>query len=116
MEILNVNLLEIEYSSIAKLEGKVRKVNTEMWKLEMADKETLRIYKIYNKDVEEISWFDNAVKTKLLIKARTDALDLNWRGRFKNRDTKCRLCVVILVKLWNILYYIVNCIRCKNEV
>ena len=55
----------------------------------MADKETLRIYKIYKRGVEEISWFDNIVKTKLLIKARTDTLDLNWRGRFKNRDTKC---------------------------
>ena len=54
----------------------------------MADKETLRIYKIYKKDVEEISWFGNTVKTKLLIKARTDTLDLNWRGRFKNRDMK----------------------------
>ena len=89
MEILNDNLLEIENSSVAKLEGKVRKVDDEMWKLEMADKETLRIYKIYKRGVGEISWFDNTVKTKLLIKARTDTLDLNWRGRLKNRDTKC---------------------------
>ena len=88
MEILNVNLLEIENSSVAKLEGKVRKVDTEMWKLEMADKETLRIYKIYKRGVEEISWFDNTVKTKLLIKARTDTLYLNWRGRFKNKRYK----------------------------
>ena len=43
MEILNVNLLEIENSSVAKLKEKVTKVDTEMWKLEMADKETLRI-------------------------------------------------------------------------
>ena len=45
--------------------------------------------KIYKRGVEKISWFDNTVKTKLLIKARTDTLDLNWRDRFKNRDTKC---------------------------
>ena len=66
MEILNVNLLEIENSSVAKLEGKVRKVDTEMWKLEMADKETLRIYKIYKRSVEEISWFDNTIKNKII--------------------------------------------------
>ena len=50
----------------------------------------MRICKIYKRGVEEISWFDNTVKTKLLVKARTDTLDLNWRGRFKNRDTRCR--------------------------
>ena len=39
--------------------------------------------------MEEITWFDNTAKTKLLMRARTDTLDLNWRSKFKNLDTKC---------------------------
>ncbi|XP_068246511.1 uncharacterized protein [Palaemon carinicauda] len=89
MQILDVNLSEIENSSIAKLKEKERNVDTKMWKSEMEEKETLRIYKHYKKEIEEVNWFNNTLKTKLLIKARADTLDLNCRGRYKNKDTKC---------------------------
>ena len=89
MKILDINLSEIENLTIDRLKGKINKVDNQMWKIDMADKETLRIYRIYKKDINEIDWYDNTFKTKLLIRARTDTLDLNWRGRFKNKETKC---------------------------
>ena len=49
MEILKINLLEKENSPITNLEGKIRKVKTEIWKSEMANKETLRLYMNYKK-------------------------------------------------------------------
>ena len=40
MEILSINRQEIENSSITKLEGKIRKVDTEIWESEIAEKKT----------------------------------------------------------------------------
>ena len=77
----------------------------ESWKWQIRK---LRIYKIYKRNVEEINWFDNTVKMKFLIKARTDAVDSNWTGRFKNRYTKC-MCGYISETLEHFsLYCIVN--------
>ena len=54
----------------------------------MTDKKTLRIYSKFKNRIREITWY-NTYKTNLLIKARTDSLNLNWRNKFKNADTKC---------------------------
>ena len=89
MEILDINLAEIENLAIEKLKRKIKELDTQMWKAEMSGKETLRIYRTYKKDIKEINWYDNTYKTKLFIRARTDTLDLNWRERFKNKETKC---------------------------
>ena len=89
MKILNINLAEIENSSVEELKKMVRNVDTENLRQEFADKETLRIYRVYKSEVKEISWFDNTLKTNLLLRARTDTLELNWRKKHQNKEISC---------------------------
>ena len=50
------------------------------------------IYSKYKQDIREVTWFDNRLESKLMIRARVNTLDLNWRKRFKNEDTRCERC------------------------
>ena len=57
----------------------------------MNAKETLRRYREYKKNIEETSWIRNGFKYELLMRARADALPLNWR-RFYSDSKTCKLC------------------------
>lgn len=89
MKILDVNLESINNLTREKIKEKVNRVDSEMWKAEMENKETLTIYKSYKVKISEIKWYDNTLKTNLMIKARTDTLELNWRKRHKQESTQC---------------------------
>ena len=58
----------------------------------MENKTTLKIYKTYKLEVQEESWFDNTIGSKLLMNARTNTLQLHWRKRLQNEDDKCPCC------------------------
>ena len=57
-------VFEIERSFIGKLKEKARRVNTEVWKLEMENKETMRLYRMYKNSVSEINCMTIQTKTK----------------------------------------------------
>ena len=89
MKTMNVNLNAIEEMSKQKIKEKINQIDTDNWKAEMGEKETLKIYREYKEKISEIKWYDNTLETKLIIKARTDTLELNWRNKHKGKDVKC---------------------------
>lgn len=67
---------------------KVDKVGSAMWKAAMKNKETLQIYKSQKFKISEIEWYD-ALKAKLMVESRKDALQLNWRNRHTQENAQC---------------------------
>ena len=86
---ININLDAIKRAPIKKIKEMVNKWDTNYWKEEMKGKATLRIYSKYKENIKEISLYENSVKTKILIKAPTDTLKLNWREKYKGKTTSC---------------------------
>ena len=67
------------------------------WYEEKSSKTTLGIYNLFKTSIkEETSIYDNTEESRILFKARTNTLNLNWRNRFKVNpdeiDTTCPMC------------------------
>ena len=58
----------------------------------MNDKQTLRIYRKYKMEIKEETWFENSERSVLMIKARTNCLELNWRKIYQMKDDTCPMC------------------------
>ena len=67
------------------------------WREEKSSKTTLAIYNLFKNNIkEENSIYDNSEESRLLFRARSNTLNLNWRNRFKinpnEMDTICPMC------------------------
>ena len=62
------------------------------WRKHAKEESTLEIYYKYKTEIKEIKWYNNKEDAKLMINARLNTLDLNWRNKIKNESTKCELC------------------------
>ena len=89
MKIININLDKLKNTTIRKIKEIINTWNTNSRKKDLEEKSTLRIYSKYKNDISDIKWYDNTVKTNILIKATTDKLKLNWREKYKGKETTC---------------------------
>ena len=90
MEILNVNLNFIENATINEIKNKITSIDTEMWQKEVEKRSTLEIYQMNKTRIEGVTWFDNSNSSSLMIRARSDSLNLNWRKKHIGQDTSCQ--------------------------
>ena len=81
MKEVRVKLGEIEYKKREEIAKKIRSWDTERWKTDMEGKESLIIYRTWQKEVKEEQIYDNRYSSVLLLKARTDTLPLNYKNR-----------------------------------
>ena len=44
---------------------------------------------MYKTKIEEVRWFDNSNASSIMIKARSDSLNLNWRKKHSGQNTSC---------------------------
>ena len=63
-----------------------------MWTKEVENKSTMKLYKLYKKEIMEIDQYENTEESQLIERSRTNSIQLNWRNRFKNQDTTCPAC------------------------
>ena len=62
------------------------------WKTQMINKKTLTLYRTRKRNIREEKWFNNNRKSIIMMKARSDTLQLGWR-EFGMDDTKiCKMC------------------------
>lgn len=92
MRIININLEKIETTNEVKLKEIINKWDLGEWKKQIKEKSTLKTYQEYKQEIKEIRWYDNTESSTLMVKARLNALDLRWRKRYQNEETKCPLC------------------------
>lgn len=55
-------------------------------------KTTLTVYAKLKKNVSEESWMDNTEGSRILVRGRTNTLNLNWRNKFQNKPEECPCC------------------------
>ena len=103
-----------------KAEGIKRKINekdTMIWKEEINEKSSLRIYKELKNEIKEEKFYDNSEKSHLLFKGRSNTLKLNWRQRFLNpqedpeETTKCPMCKL---ETEDDIHFLVKCQDLQN--
>ena len=88
---LNLNVSEICNMSINVLTNKVYDYDDKCWREEMENKTTLFFYK-NKKDISEIKWFRNSYKHTIMMRARSNTLNLAWRDWSLNASKNCKLC------------------------
>ena len=75
------------------LTSKIYDFDDKCWREEMENKSTLCFYKLKN-DISEIKWFRNSFKHMLMMRARSNTLNLAWRDWSLNASKNCKLCNV----------------------
>ena len=59
MEAMEVDLDSIQSNSNDEIRKRVNRWDTARWKEETEQKSTLRLYRKYKTEIEEVKWFDN---------------------------------------------------------
>ena len=88
---LEVSLTDIARYKKDEIKRKVHEWGNRQWKQSMERKSTMEIYRRYKDKIKE-NWYDNSFASRLLFRARSNSLQLNWRGRFGGGDETCQLC------------------------
>ena len=85
------------------------------WKISMASKRSLEIYRQFKERPAEAKWMKNHQKYSTMLMARGNSLDLGWRGMNPTRDRKCNLCGSPEETLHHFIFTCeaLNCIRDK---
>ena len=102
----NLNLENIFFLSINLIKNRINEFDTNRWKEEIAEKTTLTRYKNYKNNIEEIKWFKNGFKYSLMMKARADALKLNWRN---HRDEANKICDLCKEQIETLEHFLIDC-------
>ena len=93
MDSLRLNIDMIESFNINKLKGIFKQYDDTLWKADLENKSTLKLYREHKRKIkEEQHLYDNTAATTTLFEARTGTLKLNTIKRHNDEDTKCNLC------------------------
>ena len=97
MEELGITKGDLLNKTNKQLKEIVTNHDSNKWYEEKSSKTTLGIYNLFKTSIkEETSIYDNTEESRILFKARTNTLNLNWRNRFKVNpdeiDTTCPMC------------------------
>ena len=85
---IDINLLDS--ISNEQLATKINEYDESIWRSNMENKSTLRLYK-YKKKLGNINWFRNGAKYDTMMHACSNTLDLSWRN-WTSDDKTCQLC------------------------
>ena len=71
----------------------IKKIDSRIWKEEIQKKVTLTYYNKFKTEIKnEERIYGNNQESKVLFRARTNTLELQWRKKFINESTICQLC------------------------
>ena len=113
---LNINLEYIRTNNNIKIKEKIKSIDTEKWRNEAKNKKTLEMYLRFKNEIkEEKDIYDNTEESRILFKARSNTLKLNWRNKY-NKDnstinTKCPLCTTYEETLE---HFLTKCVKLKQ--
>ena len=90
MKELKLTLSKVSKVTHMGLTKLVNKWDTEQWIKGIREKNTLSLYGKFKTEIREEHYFTNDEESKLMFRARTDTLELNWRN--KNRVPSSQAC------------------------
>ena len=72
----------------------------------MENKSTLKYYRGFKRNIKEERWIDNTEESKILVRARTNTLDLNWRNSYRGKSEQFPTCDCVTQTLQ---HFIIQC-------
>ena len=84
-----------EYISIASRDEIVRRVkelDKSIWIESMSSKVSISIYQKYKDNINEVKWVRNEKKWNIMLKARSNTLELGWRNWGVSEEKECKMC------------------------
>ena len=93
---LNLNPTRLTLLSKEQIKKEIYKWDTNLWKEQLSNKITMTRYRSQKENIQETSWFRNGFKHSLMMRARADVLNLQWRNHGENNnsnDKNCPLCL-----------------------
>ena len=103
MKMVNLNITQIKTLSIIQIKNKINEWDINQWYQSMEDKSTLELYRNNKKRIQEVKQMRNGYKYGITMKARADALDLEWRVLNPNAGQNVNY-VIKKLKHQNILF------------
>ena len=88
---LNLNFETVSSGDREVIEKRIKEWDTNVWREEMVGRKTLEIYRRNKVDIAEEKWFRNGSKYSIMMRARSNTLELGWRERQEGEKT-CKLC------------------------
>ena len=107
---LKLVLNDVLFLSDTTLANKIYAEDSKNWRIEVQSKTTLNLYQ--NKmDIAEIKWFRNHLKYSIMMRARSNTLDLGWRNRNASDDKICKLCNL---EIESLSHFLLNCYKLQE--
>ena len=92
MNEIGLTLNQVQCLSKDLIMKKINNYDEKKWNEEMTHKKTLERYRMSKENIEEVKWFRNGYRYSIMMRARADALKLNWREINQGQDKICNLC------------------------
>ena len=102
---LKLALNDVLFLSDQLITDKIYAEDSKLWRQDIESKVTLNLYR--NKlEISEIKWFRNHPKYYIMMRARSNTLDLEWRNRNTNENKTCKLCNL---EIETLSHFLLNC-------
>ena len=92
MEEVGIDVEFIKNNSINEIKKKINDHDTTIWKDQMETKTTLSVYRSNKQTISEEKWYRNGERFMLMMRARSDTLNLAWRNWGVDEAKTCKLC------------------------
>ena len=89
---INITIQNVQTFTKIQIVNKIKNWDTEKWRKEVSEKSTLKLYYSKKVKVKEEKWIDNTEGAKLMVRFRTNSLQLCWRNIFTNGAVQCPGC------------------------
>ena len=92
MNMLNLTLQKLKEMTFDEVKTAVHEWDTQMWREAATKKTSLNLYSKFKTEIKQEIWIDNGDEAKLMIRARTNTLELNNKNKHKGKCTTCPAC------------------------
>ena len=93
MRLLNIaSCAKLEKMTSKEIDKIVNESDERKWRRDMEGKSTIDIYRTEKTQIKEERIYENNEASVLLFRARSNTLNLEWRQRYSDGDTSCKIC------------------------
>ena len=82
---------DIQFLTMDIIKKKINDLDTKVWMDGIEGKTTLELYRNKN-SIEEVGWFRNSFKFTIMMRARSNTLELGWRNWSSDETKICKMC------------------------
>ena len=104
---INITLETLSSLPVNEIKKLVNEWDTKKWQENLSKKSTALFYD--KKLIKEEIWLDNSYETQILLRCRTNTIDLNWRSKYKLDNQANQNCPKCNNQIETLDHFIVEC-------